>query len=146
MPQRFNRVLIIERKGINAAPWNISQYRITVSQDHILIDGDPLIFYHFHGVRRLGTSWYETGLSLYGVSASSRIKRYLYQPYIDELMRAGDPLPEFQRVIRIERGAFDWFIRLFPSIGKRLQTARKLMLGIVYRSMIKYRKPAVGRR
>lgn len=146
MPQRFNRVLIIEHKGINAAPWNISQYRITVSQDHILIDGDSLIFYHFHGVRRLGTSWYETGLSLYGVSVSRRIKRYIYQPYIDELMRAGDPLPEFQRAIRIERGAFDWFIRLFPSIGKRLQTARRLMLGIVYRSMIKYRKPAVGRR
>jgi hypothetical protein len=145
MPQRFNRVHIIKHKGINAAPWNISQYRITLSQDRVLIDDDPLIFYHFHGVKRLCASWYESGLSLYGASLGKHIKRQIYLPYIDELMRAGDPLPAYQPVIRIERGAYDWFLRLFPSVGKKLQTARKLMLGIVYRSMIRYRKPAVVR-
>ena len=141
IPQRFNRVVIIRHKGINAAPWNITQYRVTVAGDRILIDSDPLIFYHFHGVKKITTSWFDSGLSLYGASLTGSVKKHIYTPYLNELMRTSPLRSESQRSVRIERGAYDWFHRLFPSTGKRLQTMRKIMLGIRYRSLIKYKKP-----
>jgi hypothetical protein len=48
-PQEFAGVKVLEHIGAGVAPWNHSQYSFEKDQKcGVLVDGMPLIFYHFH--------------------------------------------------------------------------------------------------
>jgi len=49
----FDRVCVIQHKGANLAPWNVARYRIRWENSQVTVDHIPLIFYHFHGLKRL---------------------------------------------------------------------------------------------
>ncbi|MGN6747000.1 MAG: hypothetical protein ACTHJS_00225 [Xanthobacteraceae bacterium] len=46
-PGRYRSLKIIEHKGFNLANWNIHNYMIRLKNDVVVIDDDPLIFFHF---------------------------------------------------------------------------------------------------
>ena len=83
-PSRFKNVAVVEHKGAGVAPWNIQSTTINRHQGRFLIDGEPLIFYHFHGIQMLTAFLYTTGLVPYGVKASGDLSR-LYSIYLNEL-------------------------------------------------------------
>lgn len=45
-PKMFKNVYILQNKGANVAPWNVSSYNIKKIGGQIFIDEVPLIFYH----------------------------------------------------------------------------------------------------
>jgi hypothetical protein len=48
-PTRFKRVRILDHNGAGVAPWNQGKYDFTLtSSGHPLVDGIPVLFYHFH--------------------------------------------------------------------------------------------------
>lgn len=47
-PTKYNSCHIIKSLGAGIAPWNYSQYEIINKHPEIKINGDNLIFYHFH--------------------------------------------------------------------------------------------------
>ena len=47
-PDEYNSCHIIKATGAGIAPWNYSQYEIKNEHPNIKINGDKLIFYHFH--------------------------------------------------------------------------------------------------
>ncbi len=50
--KKYDRVYDIPDKGINIGSWNIRNYSIKEKQDgSFLIDKDPLVCYHFHGLK-----------------------------------------------------------------------------------------------
>ncbi len=53
-PDLYPACHIVKNNGAGVAPWNFSRYSIYRSSDgSILIDGTPLIFYHFHQMQIL---------------------------------------------------------------------------------------------
>jgi hypothetical protein len=81
-------------KGLNAAPWNINSYRCTVNQKKVLVDGDPLLIFHFQGLRIHGRHLYD--LYSGNMKLSREVAEYIYHPYvrrlahsIDQICRAG---------------------------------------------------------
>ena len=46
-PDRYPSLKIIEHKGFNLANWNIHNYMIRLQNDVVMIDDDPLVFFHF---------------------------------------------------------------------------------------------------
>jgi hypothetical protein len=50
-PQRFEGVVVLQHKGAGLAPWNLSQYRLAWRDGRFTVDGQPLIFFHFHSFR-----------------------------------------------------------------------------------------------
>jgi hypothetical protein len=51
-PKKYEGVLELRDKGVNLSTWNIENYKITLSRtDGFFIDNDPLICYHFHGLK-----------------------------------------------------------------------------------------------
>jgi hypothetical protein len=74
--------------GVNLAPWNVDNYRFAVGRERVpLVDGRPVIAFHFHGLRRIAPFLWYTTHHIYGTSPSSRLKEAIYGPYLAELNR-----------------------------------------------------------
>jgi hypothetical protein len=120
-PAMFPRVAVIDAKGANVAPWNVGRYSLSRSGDAVCVDDEPLIFFHFHGLRELAGGVWRLGLVAYGVRPYEELVDSLYRPYIRELRRWERHLEELAvRVPRATRG----FLRL-----GRLSSIRAALLG-----------------
>ncbi|HLH29737.1 MAG TPA: glycosyl transferase, partial [Terriglobia bacterium] len=85
-PQRFSRVVVLHNKGANLAPWNVSQYQITEENGHVKIDGEQLIFYHFHRLKQFNRRVCDPGLAEYQSDPlSRRVRTGIYLPYLRAL-------------------------------------------------------------
>ncbi len=85
-PELFNGVVVLQQKGAGLAPWNIIQYKIEKNEGRFSLDGDPLIFFHFHAFKSLARNVVEPTIHRYRLSA--QIIEYLYFPYIYALQEA----------------------------------------------------------
>jgi hypothetical protein len=79
-------VVVLSHPGANLAPWNLRRH--TLSYDRALrSDGQPLIFYHFSGLKRDARWFYDLNLHIYGVARSRVTVHRLYRPYVSALVR-----------------------------------------------------------
>lgn len=81
-PQRFAGVHVLRHRGGGVAPWNVVGHELRETPAGVTVDGDPLVFFHFHQVRMLdhGYDWRAAG---YLVPAQA--KRLIYDPYLAAL-------------------------------------------------------------
>ena len=87
-PEKFDGVTVLEPKGFNLAPWNTGGHRLTLSGEKVLVDGtDKLVFFHFHGVRRV-RDWYVSSQLIYGARLNRVLKNEVYLPYLAALEEA----------------------------------------------------------
>lgn len=84
-PERFREVVVSDHAGLNAAPWNISKYELSLGQEgRLLIAGQPLVCYHFHSCHFCTSRFaFLTGhqVRLSCISISS-----IYRPYLRDLL------------------------------------------------------------
>ena len=81
-PYMFDGVYICLNAGAGLAPWNLLNYAIEQNHDHITVNGEPLIFYHFHDLKYLSdNTWY-----IGGYEVGSDIIKNIYKPYISALV------------------------------------------------------------
>jgi len=50
-PSRFGRVHVLEHPGGGLAPWNVTNHKLDGTPEHVLVDGRPLVFFHYHSLR-----------------------------------------------------------------------------------------------
>lgn len=92
-PKRFPGVIVLQHPGVNLAPWNVANYRITRGPQGPLVDGQPVICYHFQRFRQL-TSWlYDTNLVNYKVRPTRGMMHELYEPYLRALRATEADIP-----------------------------------------------------
>jgi hypothetical protein len=84
-PELFDGVVVLPSLGFNLAPWNTSG-RVLESRDgNVTVDGrDRLVFFHFHGVRRVG-GWYVSSQLIYRAPASRVLRDDVYAVYARHL-------------------------------------------------------------
>ncbi|RMH09503.1 MAG: hypothetical protein D6704_01125 [Nitrospirae bacterium] len=81
-PELYGRFLKInEHPGIGLAPWNVLGHVLQQHHDSWLVDGNNLIFYHFHGIRKVVFRLIKTSLSEYGAPMNRQLKN-LYSIYM----------------------------------------------------------------
>ena len=80
------KVVILSHPGANLAPWNLANYTITKCRDHIEVDGEDLIFFHFHDCKPAGDRAFDPGLVKYGLALSEVTRDEIYMPYLRLLM------------------------------------------------------------
>lgn len=85
VPALFSDVAVLDHGGANLAPWNLDGRNIYQSEDGLAVDGKPLVFFHFHGVRKVLGKLYDSGLREYQVPLSAQLLKNLYQPYLAKL-------------------------------------------------------------
>jgi hypothetical protein len=87
-PERFPGVVILAHPGANVAPWNLAGRRIAEDRGRLLVDGEPLLFFHFHGFKQVRRWLFDPNLSQYRTPLTDERRRTLYLPYIAALRRA----------------------------------------------------------
>ena len=88
VPDLFSHVSILDHPGANLAPWNLDEVEIRQSGDTVAVDGNPLVVFHFHGLRRVLYRIYDSGLYGYGVNLSPLVRKSIYLPYVYDLAMA----------------------------------------------------------
>jgi hypothetical protein len=86
-PTRFENLIVLQHKGANLAPWNLSKYSVTSRARQVQIDGQPLIFFHFHNLKRIADWLYEPNLENYKATMSRVILKRIYKVYLRAISR-----------------------------------------------------------
>jgi len=86
-PQNYKGVKVIGNIGANVAIWNIKNYKISFKDGKILMNGIPLIFYHFASLKQINESLFSTDLSRVFVPLKGILLNKIYKPYISLLVK-----------------------------------------------------------
>lgn len=92
-PERYDRLVNLRHKGAGVAPWNWARYPLAFQDGCLTVGGEPLIFYHFHGVKIIHPCVISHGLSDFGLMPR-KLRNWLYKGYIRELKRTAKWLRE----------------------------------------------------
>jgi len=87
-PSRFPNTVVLQHPGANVAPWNLGSHVLSAGQRGVEVDGQPLLFYHYHGLRQLARCLYDLNLGPYGARATGLIRKRIYGPYLRALDRS----------------------------------------------------------
>ncbi len=86
----FKKVRVIQHKGANLATWNIENYKVKFIDDRLWIDNEELIFFHFHGLRRLTNLFYCVGY--HQTKINRVIRKKIFKPYFETLREINSKL------------------------------------------------------
>lgn len=130
---RFENVIVLEHKGANLAAWNLSNYHLHYKENTIMVDDQPLIFFHFHGLKRISQWLYYPSWGGYKIKSSKILRNRIYLPYIQELSLKVNQILSLddnyfvseniqgwlkqseQKFSKIQR--IQWFLRNILSVG-----------------------------
>ena len=84
-PARYSSLKVIEHKGFNLANWNIHNYIIRLKNDVVMVDVDPLIFFHFASTQIRPDGSAEALVQHRGGRSKAVLFDYVVNPYIREL-------------------------------------------------------------
>lgn len=83
-PELFDGVSVLRPVGMDAAPWNSRRWRWARDNGEVTVDDAPLVFFHFHGLRRVGR-WWVTSQLVYGAPMGRILRDWVYRPYLTVL-------------------------------------------------------------
>lgn len=86
-PKELGGVKIAQHPGLNLAPWNLRTH-VVDRERGLHVDGAQLVFYHFHGLRRLHTHLVDLGIATYRAEGTAAIIGGIYKPYLHALRSA----------------------------------------------------------
>jgi len=87
-PARFGAsAKISENSGLNLAPWNWARHRCEVLPEAVMVDGVPLVVFHYARFRQISVRWFDSGQLEYGIMPL-RLRSRLYGEYWSALQKA----------------------------------------------------------
>jgi hypothetical protein len=132
VPKIFANVHSVAHPGVNVGPWCIGALRIETSRMPIHVEGQPLVMFHFHGMKRVMYRLYDSGLAPYGARLLTGLRTDVYAPYLRSL---GDAESRIARLPSSIRGRFPsgaahnkgWWYRL--RAARYIVAKRTALLG-----------------
>jgi hypothetical protein len=104
-PNLYSEQLSIpQNKGLDTAPWNVSQYKVTTRGGKIFVDEDKLICYHFHQFKILAPNHYSRVM---GYTLSNNVVKYIYEPYESELKNQYEKILKYDGNFKINKTESD---------------------------------------
>lgn len=88
-PLLYPGLRVMQNVGGGVAPWNVSSYHISGSGRQPIVDGRPVIFYHFHQLQTISSKLFPFAgvVPAAGYNFDASIGRIFYLPYVRALKR-----------------------------------------------------------
>jgi hypothetical protein len=126
-PERYAGVHILAHLGAGVAPWNFSQYRFGLNAAGAeTVNGQPLIFYHFHQIQMLTNGQFDRLSAAY--TADGAEPERVYKRYEEALM---------QELARIRQVAPDFSAGFKPALRVKSQRAVQRLFPAFLKSALK---------
>jgi hypothetical protein len=93
-PGRYPSLKIIEHKGFNLANWNMHNYMIRFKNGVVMVDNDPLVFFHFSATQMRPDGTAELLVEHRGGRSKSVLFDYVVNPYKSALEEEGRSLEQ----------------------------------------------------
>jgi len=71
--------------GANVAAWNVGDYSFSLRDGQVFVDEDPLVFYHFHGFKKIAGNIYDPSLWLFLKAPHPVLKHHVFANYIEKM-------------------------------------------------------------
>ncbi|EMO90522.1 hypothetical protein [Leptospira noguchii] len=84
-PQTYKNVCVLKNEQAGVALWNAEKYKIVLKDGIVLVDDNPLVFYHFHMFKFYAGNIYGTGISDYGLDYKTL--KVIYKVYVKQLIK-----------------------------------------------------------
>jgi glycosyltransferase involved in cell wall biosynthesis len=82
-PSRFKGVKVLDNPGVNLAPWNLQDCVLENKRGITIVDGEKLIFFHFHALKHIGGKIFKPCWENYSIKPGGVLLKKIYQKYID---------------------------------------------------------------
>lgn len=100
-PKLYGKQLVISKNiGVDTAPWNIAQYKVSKRGEYTYINNTKLSCYHFHQFQILGPTNFSRVL---GYTLSKEVVKNIYEPYEEELKKQYKVIKEFDSQFEIKK-------------------------------------------
>jgi hypothetical protein len=140
VPGRFGGVGFFSQNGINLAPWNVRSHPVLERGGRLTADGDPLVLFHFHGLRALGGGRYDSNARNFRFRMSPVLRERVYKPYVVSLLRAEARIASHGfPILAAERRGVAGTARL-PGVPDRFLEVLRRLADLYYRGT--FRVPA----
>jgi hypothetical protein len=83
-PELSSQTVTLENPGFNLAPWNTSSSTLSSVQQKVVVNNKPLLFFHFHGLSRVGKRIVTAQLT-YRSLLNKSVFQSIYGPYVEAL-------------------------------------------------------------
>ena len=143
-PELFNAI-VVNHAGANLAPWNIGNHVLTHRGGKVYADAEPVIFFHFQGVRHLFGPFVESGLALYSAQLTSVARQFLFVPYLEKWREGEEKVFSVRQTLieqgiigtgevkrKLKRGSLIDRLRILTAIGVNTLQHRTLLLSRHY--------------
>jgi hypothetical protein len=131
-PTLFDGVVVLRHPGANLAPWNVARHRLANEMSEVRVDQKRLVFFHFHGISRIGQRLFDTNLARYRARLSSPLRHEIYAPYLSRLIAIESMYG--LRIGNAARGNGLWRKPLFRQVGHAIVLLLSLFRGSLVRA------------
>jgi hypothetical protein len=135
-PMRFPGVVVLQNEGAGLAPWNVVNYSLRVEKGQILVDSQPLVFFHFHGLKQVRRWLYDSGLAGYEAHPGSVLRKQIYAPYIRELNEVKSSLSLNQDSLPMNSIRGDNRAGVLRTVGRRIKRPLSLVNKLLRRQCL----------
>jgi len=125
--ERFRGVRNLAHPGV-LGPWNIESRRVEHGPDGITVDGEPLVFFHFMGLRTFTDGSSRAAAGRFRINAEHR--RGIYDPYIATLRR-------FEHEVAAIDSRFKASLQPAESLRWRVQAPISACIGALTRTRVR---------
>lgn len=87
-PKKYPKVKVLGHPGANLANWNVGEVGLSWDGRRVLVQGQPLVFYHFSGLRRLTERIFDPQWSHTALRPCAVLVNKVFRPYLSALQKA----------------------------------------------------------
>jgi hypothetical protein len=91
-PNRYPSLKIIEHKGFNLGNWNIHNYVIRLRDNVVMVDGEPIVFFHFASTQMRPDGSAYVIVTQRGGRSNAILFEHVVTPYVRNLDEEGRSL------------------------------------------------------
>jgi len=85
-PKKFDKVVVCKNPGANLSPNNIDNYTIGWNGDKVQVNGQDLIFFHYHRLHKIRYNFFSLNLLNKSYYKNDIVINRIYKPYIQRLL------------------------------------------------------------